>query len=101
VLFISKERLPKKGLTNRSLDVPPDLVAEVFSPSDRWREIHDKVNDYLATGVREVWVAHMKQRSMHVFRPDDAPVILSADAELTTDVLPGFRCRVSDIFAGL
>ena len=31
--------------------------------------------------------------------PDAEPTVLAADAELTTDVLPGFRLRLSDLFA--
>lgn len=101
VLFISNDRLPPEGLTGRSLQVPPDLAVEVFSPSDRWRRVHDKVGDYLAAGVREVWVIHLRRRQVTVFRPDDEPTVLDASAELTTDVLPGFRCEVADFFAGL
>jgi Uma2 family endonuclease len=101
VFFIANDRLPPGGLTNRSLQVPPDLAVEVFSPSDRWRRVHEKVGDYLAAGVREVWVLHLRRREVHVFRPDEAPVTLADNAELTTDVLPGFRCKVADFFAGL
>lgn len=101
LLFISNDRLPPEGLTSRSLQVPPDLSVEVFSPSDRWRQVHDKVGDYLAAGVREVWVIHLRRRQLSIFRSDDEPTVLGESAELTTDVLPGFRCTVGDFFAGL
>ena len=101
LLFIANERLPSEGLTHRSLQVPPDLAVEVFSPSDRWRQVHEKVGDYLAAGVREVWVVHLRRRQVTVFRPDDEPTVLGAADELTSDVLPGFRCTVGEFFAGV
>lgn len=101
IVFLANERVPEGGITDQSLKVPPDLAVEVFSPSDRWRAVHDKVNDYLSMGIREVWVVHLRRRHVHIFRPDDEPAILSADAELTTDVLPGFCCTVGDFFSGL
>lgn len=101
LLFIANERLPPEGLTHRCLQVPPDLAVEIFSPSDRWRQVHQKVGDYLAAGVREVWVVHLRRRQVTVFRPDDEPTVLAAAEELATDILPGFRCTVGDFFAGV
>lgn len=101
VMFVSKDRVPSGGWTDRSLQIAPDLAVEIFPPSDRWRDVHDKINDYLTAGVREVWVLHPRRQMVDVFRPDEAPVTLAADAELTTDVLPGFRCEVGEFFAGL
>jgi len=101
VFFVSKDRCPKEGFSDRSLTVPPDLVVEVLSPSDRWRDVHDKVNDYLSAGVQEVWVVQLKPKRVHVFRPDEAPAILPVEAELATPVLPDFRCSVNEFFTNL
>ncbi len=101
VLFLSNERLPPEGLTHGSLQVPPDLAIEIFSPSDRWAKVREKIADYFSAGVREVWVVHPGRRGVRVFRPGAAATDLSADAELSTDVLPGFRCIVGDFFGGV
>lgn len=52
-------------------------------------------------GAREVWVLDPKDRTCEIFRPDEATRVLTNGAELTTDVLPGFRCIVGDFFAGV
>lgn len=103
VMFLAKERLPAGGFTGDWVQVPPDLVVEIRSPSERWADVIDKVGQYLRSGVREVWVVNPPNKTLHVYRPepDAEPTVLEQAAELTTDVLPGFRCTVGDVFAGL
>jgi len=88
-----EELHPKYG------EVPPRLAVEVMSPSDRIGRVMDKVSDYLRNGVALVWVVDPEVRNVTVCRPDRAPEVLKGDQELLAeDVLPGFRCRVSDFF---
>ncbi len=103
VMFISKGRLPPSGFTGDWIRVPPDLVVEVRSPSERWAAVIDKVGQYLQAGVREVWVLDPPRRSVHAYRPepDAEPTVLAEACELTTDVLPGFRCTAGDFFGRL
>jgi Uma2 family endonuclease len=76
------------------------VAFEVRSPGDRWREIHAKVAEYLAAGVRAVCVLDQQTETAHLYYPDEAPRILTADQELTLpDVLPGFRAAVGRFFA--
>jgi Uma2 family endonuclease len=95
--FISRERLPQ-GPVRGWLEVPPELAVEVLSPNDRWRDVLDKVGEYLQAGVLEVWVADPEERRVHVYRQDQAPFILDEPAELTSPTLPEFRCVVADFF---
>ncbi len=50
VAFWSHERLPE-GPPPGFLDVVPELVVEVISPTDRWRDIREKIEEYFAIGV--------------------------------------------------
>lgn len=97
--FIAAQRLPG-GLPEKGYpSIPPDLAVEVVSESDRWSNIISKVNEYLDAGVREVWVVEPKDEFVEVFRPDQRPVRFSREAELTSEmVLPGFKCRVAELF---
>jgi len=80
-------------------EVVPDLVAEVRSPSDSRREVHDKARIWLRHGVRLAWVVHPDDRTIDVRRPDHAVTTLSGDAALDgADVLPGFTCSLDDVF---
>lgn len=99
VMFIATDRIPEGGFPEGPLGFAPDLAVEVFSPSNRWADLHRKVGEYLALGTREVWIADPGRRTLHRFRPDAPPAMLDQHAELTSDVLPGFRCGVGELFA--
>lgn len=76
--------------------VAPDLVVEVLSPDDRPSEVSAKVADWLAAGVRLVWVIDPPGRVANVHRPDGR--ISSGEVRLDgEDVLPGFTCAVDDL----
>jgi Uma2 family endonuclease len=80
-------------------EVPPRLAVEVLSPNDRALNFVRKINDYLKAGVSMVWAIDPETRTLTVYRPNQAQVVLDASQELTAeDVLPGFRCRVADFF---
>jgi Uma2 family endonuclease len=99
ISFYSYTRLPKGPLPDRYLDVPPDLVVEVLSPSDRWSKVLAKVSEYLDAGTSVVVVLDDERRLAYVYRADDGPRILAAEDELTIpDLLPDFRVRVGQFF---
>lgn len=50
VLFISHERL-KKASPEGFLDVVPELVVEIMSPTNKWEEVRRRVEEYLGIGV--------------------------------------------------
>jgi Uma2 family endonuclease len=78
---------------------PPLLAVEVLSPYDRADSLIEKINVYLRTGVRLVWVVNPATRSVTIYQPDRPLVRLDESQELTGDpILPGFRCRVVDFF---
>ncbi len=100
--FIRREKLLGGKLPPGVLTIPVDLAIEVLSPSDRWTEVLDKVLEYLRSGVTEVWVVDPEQRSIAVHRADAAALHFDGDDELTRpELLPGFTCRVSELFADL
>lgn len=70
-----------------------------MSPDDTKKEMKAKVKEYLAAGVRVVWVIDPDDRTVTVFTEPTKSIVLEADATLTCeDVLPGFACRVADLF---
>jgi Uma2 family endonuclease len=98
VYFIRHGRLPGGKLPERWIEVPPNLAVEVFSPIDRWRDIWDKIHEYFALGVNEVWVIDPRKRTLHVMKPDDGPQILGESQTLESpDVLAGFSCPVGSL----
>ncbi len=99
VMFTRWEKLPDRMLPHGAFQMPPDLVVEVQSPSDRWRDILAKVGEYLDVGVTEVWIVDPGDRTVDIFRNDRKQIRLLSDQMLSSeDVLPGFECAVSEFF---
>ena len=97
VAFISTQRLARitdrKGFPN----VPPDLAVEVHDPSEP--NLQRKIGQYLAAGVRAVWVIDPDKRSLTRYAPNEAPrTWTDPQALIEEPVLPGFSCRLADIF---
>jgi Uma2 family endonuclease len=99
VSFIALGRLPAGVLPRGHCRIAPDLAAEVVSPNDAFSEVETKVSEYLAAGVRLVWVIDPPTRVVLVYRPDGSGARLSDGYELTgEDVVSGFRCLVGELF---
>jgi Uma2 family endonuclease len=99
VAFISREHIPESGIPKKYWPGAPDLAAEVLSPGDTTREVEKKVNQWLAAGARLVWTVNPKRKSVTVHRASgDAPTFSETDELNGEDVVPSFRCRISEIF---
>lgn len=102
VSFISAGRITAEQCAAGYIEVVPDLVAEVVSPNDKALELNEKVEEYLGAGVKLVWVLHPKTRTVEVHRPDGSDSRLHEADTLTGEtVVPGFECRVGDLFPAL
>jgi Uma2 family endonuclease len=96
ISYWSKERLPEVPVGYST--IAPDMLVEVLSPSNSWKQIRAKIQEYFATGVRLVWVIAPEDRTLTIYRMPDEGRVLHDTATVTgEDVLPGFECRVSDL----
>ena len=66
VIYISRARLPFP--TGKALKVAPELVVEIVSPTDRWRAVRDKIEEYFAIGVERVWIVELEAKTILVYR---------------------------------
>lgn len=84
----------------RPFALVPDMVVEVVSPDDHYSDIDEKVDIYLADGVRLIWVIDPQRRKATVHTPDsDQPLHLKGDAVLNgRDVIPGFEIPLPKLF---
>jgi Uma2 family endonuclease len=98
VIYISNERYAQK-LSASALDVAPELIVEVLSPNDKQDEVREKIRDYFSIGVRLVWIADPKARSVFAHRSlTEVREFTSTDEITAEDVLPGFKAKVSLFF---
>lgn len=99
VSFIAVERLPEEGEPLSKWEIAPDLAVEVVSPNDLHCNIQTKLRDYFTAGVREVWLVEPEFKTVTVYQSPTRNVILTEEEELTSAVLPGFRCDLREIFS--
>ena len=99
VYFVSTERAKSDENSGAFWTIPPDLSVEVVSPSESAEDVRDKVRDFLAAGTPLVWVVYPRTREIVAHTPDGVARTYSIDDTLEfPDVLPGFSCKVSEIF---
>lgn len=98
--FVGKSRLKKiLRAPDRFLYGAPDLGVEVLSPSDRMREIHRKLDLYFEHGTLLVWIVNLKLQQVHIYRPDSIEALTRPTDVLSgAEVMPGFKCRLHQIF---
>jgi len=96
--YVSRDRAPDPQPSGY-LELAPNLVVEVVSPSDRAGEIQAKVSDWLTGGSRLVWVIDPGRKRAIVYREDGSVDLLAdQDALDGEDVLPGFACPLDDLW---
>lgn len=100
VAFVRAERVPTGEAAMKFAELAPDLAVEVASPGDTAREITDKANRWLASGVRLVWVVYPSRHAVvvHGAGKTVAHVVQAGDILDGGDVLPGFEVLVADLF---
>jgi Uma2 family endonuclease len=99
VAYYSYARLPKGPLPAGYGPEVPELVIEVRSTSDSWRDILVKVGEYLAAGVLKVIVLDPRSRKAHIYSADQEPEVLGPEDELALPELLGeFRVAVHRFF---
>jgi Uma2 family endonuclease len=101
VLFFSKPRWkslkhPKEPIT----EIAPDLVVEILSRKNTKAEMSRKRREYFASSVRLMWEVDPRRRAVTVFtNPEDGKRLTERDTLAGGDVLPGFKLRLTELFA--
>jgi len=95
--FIARNRMG--SLSEGYRPGPPDLAVEVLSPSDRKGQVEGKTSLWLQLGAKSVWNVDPRKRTVEVIRADGHRKLFYETDELVDDTVPGFRVKVSEIFA--
>lgn len=107
VLFIHKDNLPGTSLDDleelQLLEITPDLVVEVLSPSDTKKVLVGKLADYQRIGVKECWLVSREAHSVEVLRlsmeKSERAGLYGLGEIVCSEALIDFRLTVDAIFA--
>jgi Uma2 family endonuclease len=81
------------------MPIVPDLAVEVVSKNDVYEDVIRKVREYREAGFPLVWVVDPLDRTVTVYPNPGKPFILTEEDEIRAEsALPGFVCRVSELF---
>jgi Uma2 family endonuclease len=104
VVWASHECLKRLLDESGHLIGAPELVVEVLSPGQKneKRDRESKLKLYSSQGVQEYWICDFNSKQVEVYRRQQAVLKLVAtlfnEDELTSPLLPGFKCLVSQFF---
>jgi Uma2 family endonuclease len=102
IAFITFDRWPEnRPLPYRGnpVDVVPDLLVEVASPTDEAEALISKAYEYLEAGARLVWLVYPRLRVVHAYESRASFRVFYATEDLDGGtVLPGFRVPMAGLF---
>jgi Uma2 family endonuclease len=99
VWYVSFKRIGPGPLPSTYLEVAPEIVFEVLSPSDRWSEVLAKVSEYLHAGVDVVCVADFEDETVHLYYDRKPALDLKRGDRLEfPNHLPGFSLPLTELF---
>jgi Uma2 family endonuclease len=97
--FVLREDLRPLGEEAGFVRAVPAIVVEVVSPSESMREVLEKVDIYRRAGVRLIWVAFPRTKTVLVDGAGRERQTFGVGDMLDGgDVLPGLRLAVADVF---
>jgi Uma2 family endonuclease len=106
VLFLNTQRT---GIRRRAdvigmnfLELPPDLVVEVLSPSNNRREMANRMQDYQQIGVYECWLVSPEAETIEIISltaaEPESTAIFGVEDTLRSDLLSGFELNLTEVF---
>lgn len=83
----------------------PDLVIEILSDSTRSKDMVDKLNTYMLSGVREYWIVDPRQKSAMVYhfinRQIESYKSFGAGDTIESEAYQGLLAEVDSLFANI
>lgn len=81
----------------------PSLVVEILSPNSRKKDMLDKLNTYMLSGVGEYWIADPKKQSIYVYLFTDRSIETMKSYSIQdiaqSFIFEGLACSVHDLFS--
>jgi Uma2 family endonuclease len=90
-------------IDNRGCCGAPDLVIEILSPGNSYKDVSIKFELYQESGVREYWIVYPTEEKVAVFILDDVgkyknEASYTGNDKIKSGTLPGLIIKVKDVF---
>jgi Uma2 family endonuclease len=77
----------------------PDFVIELRSPTDRLKDLQQKMKEHIANGAQLGWLIDPFEKKIHIYRPDAVIEILDNPKEISgAPLLRGFTLDVQALW---
>lgn len=80
----------------------PTLVVEILSPSTRSKDMVDKLNTYMLSGVKEYWIIDIKNKCVYIYNFVDFNIekmkSFNIDEKVSSFNFSGLECDTKEIF---
>lgn len=99
--WVERSRWESLTLEQRKKFPPlaPDFVIELRSETDRRADLHTKMEEYRANGVRLGWSIDPQERQVAIYRIDKPVEVLQSPISISgEDVLSGFTLDVNQLW---
>jgi Uma2 family endonuclease len=99
VSFVAAAHIPPEGDPVGIWTIAPDLAVEVVSPNDLHEDVMEKIHEYLAAGVRQVWLVSPQFKTVTIYdSPTQVTILTEADELTSEELLSDFRYPISALF---
>lgn len=80
----------------------PEFLIEVRSPGDRIKKLREKMEEYIANGVKLAWLIDLHGRTVTIYRPERPPDVLENPATVAGEgPIAGFVLNLERVFEPL
>lgn len=80
----------------------PTLVVEILSSGTRSKDMVDKLNTYMLSGVKEYWIIDLKNKCVYVYKFLDYGIDIMKSyiigETVTSFNFDGLKCEVKELF---
>jgi len=98
IAFVSRRQID--AIPSGFLNIPPELVVEIVSPSDRWQDLREKIDEYFVIGVQALWIVEPKTRTIMVYSsPTTANKFDKDQIVAASETLTEMEISVAEIFS--
>lgn len=99
VAFVESAKIPETGEPEKFWDFAPDLAVEIVSPTDFYQDVLEKIDDYFAAEVKQVWLINPEKETLTIYFSRSETKLLTKNDVLTCEeILPKFSVKLAEIF---